>query len=129
MSNPVIGKIFTVRLSAKFAGRALMWSDLTEDQKEQAAKKYFNGEGTPEEYFTYEPDGFLVIDGVVYDVDAEASANIDFESPRDALDASRENRQLRLLPSSVKRGKGLVIHYRNVCDPVYQVYSVGVSNV
>jgi hypothetical protein len=130
MSKPLIRPFFyKVRHKAKFSMRALLWADLTEVQKAQAVKKYFNGEGTPEDYFTCEPDGFLIIDGVIYDVDAEATANIDFESPREALDVSRENHQLRLLPSSVKRGKGLVIHYCNECDPVYQVYSVEVANV
>ncbi|AKJ74146.1 hypothetical protein HWA87_gp83 [Salmonella phage 35] len=51
--------------------RPVYWQDLTDDQKAQAAAKYHNGEGTPEDYFTYTPDQFIVINGDVYDLDAK----------------------------------------------------------
>ncbi|ELE7962306.1 hypothetical protein RCA61_004510 [Salmonella enterica] len=45
--------------------RPVYWQDLTDDQKAQAADKYHNGEGTP--------DQFIVINGDVYDLDADAA--------------------------------------------------------
>ncbi|EDW7725035.1 hypothetical protein GTR06_004546 [Salmonella enterica] len=53
--------------------RPVYWQDLTDDQKATAAAKYHNGEGTPEDYFTYTPDQFIVINGDVYDLDADAA--------------------------------------------------------
>lgn len=120
-------KIYTVRHKAKFSMRALMWSDLMPEQQQAATEKYFNGEGDPADYFNCEPDGFLVIDGVIYDIDAEAT--LDFDACRDAVELGRDGYQLRLLPSSVADGKGLAVRYQNVCDPVFHVYCVEVANV
>ncbi|EMW0459934.1 hypothetical protein AADZ49_004295 [Salmonella enterica] len=53
--------------------RPVYWQDLTDDQKATAAAKYHNGEGTPEDYFTYTPDQFIVVNGDVYDLDADAA--------------------------------------------------------
>lgn len=121
-------KICKVRHKAKFSGRALLWGSLTAEQQQAATEKYFNGEGTPEDYFTYEPDGFLVVDGKIYDIDAEATTDFDFSSSWGRSSVEHPGWQLRLLPSSVANGKGLVIHYQNICDPVYQVYSVELTN-
>lgn len=56
----------------------VLWEGLTAEQQAAAAAKYKPDLGdewlSHAEYFTYEPDSFAVIEGDVYDLDAEATA-------------------------------------------------------
>lgn len=56
----------------------VLWEGLTADQQAAAIAKYkpeIDGDWSSHaEYFTYEPDSFVIIAGEVFDLDAEATA-------------------------------------------------------
>ncbi|PZQ95073.1 MAG: hypothetical protein DI533_20675 [Cereibacter sphaeroides] len=56
----------------------VLWEGLTPEQQAAAIAKYkpeIDGEWESHaEYFTYEPDSFVIIAGEVFDLDAEATA-------------------------------------------------------
>lgn len=107
----------------------VLWDSLTDSQKALAIETYFCGDAQFEnavEYFTYEPDLFIVVDGVAYDVDGEAVA----VTRRDMVTlfcAATVNHSLRYLPTSANDDGVLFIRYdaaENKCS--FDVFRVEV---
>lgn len=131
MSNVFIGAS-SAKVRQKFCVQAVFWDDMTAEQRALATAKYFNAGGdwaSPEEYFNYGPDAFLFIDGEAFNIDAEASACIEYASNELMRALCPDGMQLRYFPSSVKKGKALFIQYKNEYGAVYNVYEYGVKHV
>lgn len=104
---------------------SVLWSSLTDEQKARAADKYFSdGEEweNTEEFFTYEPDSFLTLNGDVLDINAEATLITDSET-YELFDAHRQCVSLRYFPSSIVDKTMIVIRYNCLIEnPTFDIF-------
>lgn len=111
----------------------MLWADLDAAQKAQAESKYFPGGSddwdNAEDYFSYEPDGFISFEGEIYDIDCESVAIMD-EDFHAQYCKDLPGHTVRYLPSSKNENGHLVIRYytKGVISSV-NVFRAEVPNV